>query len=132
MHASLRWISVDCARPYELSRFYGEVTGWPVGADDEPDHDECAVLPPAPGHPGLLFTRVPEPKVGKNRLHLDLQPEGRTRDEEVERLAALGAAVFDDLRRPDGRGWVVMTDPEGNVFCVNLSLAERERLAAGG
>jgi predicted enzyme related to lactoylglutathione lyase len=125
MTSSIRWISIDSADPYPLSRFYGAVTGWPTGDDDEPDHDECAVLPPAPGHPGLLFTRVPEAKSGKNRLHLDLQPVDRTRDEEVERVKALGATVIDD-RRGDGRGWVVLVDPEGNEFCMNTSPAERD------
>jgi predicted enzyme related to lactoylglutathione lyase len=122
--SSIRWISVDCADPYPLSRFYAAVTGWAPDEEDEPGHDECAVLPPAPGHPGLLFTRVPEAKTGKNRLHLDLQPLDRTRDEEVERVVGLGATVLAD-RRGDGSGWVVLVDPEGNEFCLNTSPAER-------
>jgi predicted enzyme related to lactoylglutathione lyase len=121
---SIRWISFDCADPYPLSRFYGAVTGWPTDDEDEPDQDECAVLPPTPGHPGLLFTRVPEPKICKNRLHLDLQPLDRTRDEEVERVISLGATVVAD-RRGQGQGWVVLADPEGNEFCMNTSPAER-------
>jgi predicted enzyme related to lactoylglutathione lyase len=125
MSSSIRWISYDCADPYPLSRFYAAVTGWPTDDEDQPDHDECAVLPPSPGHPGLLFTRVPEGKTVKNRLHLDLQPTDRTRDEEVERVVALGATVLDDRRRGDGKGWVVLTDPEGNEFCMNTSPAER-------
>jgi hypothetical protein len=68
MASSIRWISIDCADPYPLSQFYGAVTGWATDAEDQPGHDECAVLSPAPGHPGLLFTRVPEPKTGKNRM----------------------------------------------------------------
>jgi predicted enzyme related to lactoylglutathione lyase len=124
MASSIRWISVDCADPYPQSRFYAAVTGWPTDPEDQPGHDECAVLPPADGHPGLLFTRVPEPKRGKNRLHLDLQPMDRTRDEEVERVVALGATVIAD-RRGRGQGWVVLTDPEGNEFCLNTSPAER-------
>lgn len=111
--------------PYPLSRFYGEVTGWATDDDDRPGHDECAVLPPAPGHPGLLFTRVPEPKQGKNRLHLDLQPVDRSRDEEVDRVVALGATLLAD-RRGTGQGWVVLADPEGNEFCMNTSPAERD------
>jgi predicted enzyme related to lactoylglutathione lyase len=43
----------------------------------------------------------------------------------VRRLSAIGATVVDDRRIPDGRGWVVMTDPEGNEFCVERSAAER-------
>lgn len=65
----------------------------------------------------LLFQRVPEPKSGKNRLHLDVHAAPGTRDEELARLKALGAA---EVRRVDERGgsWVLLTDPEGNEFCL--------------
>ncbi len=43
----------------------------------------------------------------------------------MQRLAGLGASVVDDRRQPDGTGWVVMGDPEGNEFCVERSAAER-------
>ncbi len=66
----------------------------------------------------ILFQRVPEPKTGKNRLHLDLHPGEGRRDDEVERLRALGAAVLRDVKEPSG-AWVVMADPEGNEFCVH-------------
>jgi predicted enzyme related to lactoylglutathione lyase len=125
MASSIRWVSFDCADPYTLARFYADVTGWQFDDESEPGDEECAVLPPAPDHPGLLFTRVPEGKVVKNRLHLDLQPRDRTRDEEVERVVGLGATVLADRRQPDGRGWVVLTDIEGNEFCMNTSPAER-------
>jgi hypothetical protein len=69
---------------------------------------------------------VPEGKVVKNRVHLDLIPTERTRDEEVTRLLGIGATLFEDHREPDGTGWVVLTDPEGNEFCVERSLRERE------
>jgi hypothetical protein len=61
----------------------------------------------------------------KNRLHLDLQPQGIRRDDEVQRLLGLGATVVGDRRRPDGTGWVTMADPEGNEFCVERSDLER-------
>ncbi|MER7109292.1 VOC family protein [Streptomyces sp. NPDC000229] len=65
----------------------------------------------------VLFQRVPEPKTGKNRLHLDLHaPPGR-REAEVTRLEALGAAVLRHVKEPGGE-WTVMADPEGNEFCV--------------
>lgn len=60
------------------------------------------------------------------RVHLDIMPTERTRDAEVEHLKALGATVHEDHRRPDGTGWVTMADPEGNLFCVERSEAERE------
>ncbi|AJT66923.3 hypothetical protein T261_5296 [Streptomyces lydicus] len=68
----------------------------------------------------LLFNRVPEPerKTAKNRLHIDLHGPAGKRDTEVERLRALGARVRNHVRGPGGE-WVVMTDPEGNEFCVH-------------
>jgi predicted enzyme related to lactoylglutathione lyase len=68
---------------------------------------------------------VPEPKAGKNRVHLDLQPRDRTRDEEYHRVLGLGATLLADRRRTDGGGWLVLADPEGNEFCINTSPAER-------
>ena len=68
---------------------------------------------------------MPEGKAVKNRLHLDLQPQGIRRDDEVQRLLGLGATVVGDRRRPDGTGWVTMADPEGNEFCVERSDLER-------
>ncbi|MDN3024743.1 VOC family protein [Streptomyces sp. S.PB5] len=66
----------------------------------------------------LLFQRVPEEKSVKNRLHLDLHPGEGERDAEVERLTGLGASVVREVKEPSGQ-WVVMTDPEGNEFCVH-------------
>jgi hypothetical protein len=117
-------ITFDCAQPYELARFWSEVVGLPIHPDDVPDDDEIALLPPD-GHPMLLFIRVPEGKAIKNRLHLDIRPRETTRDAEVERLLALGARQVDDRRTPDGKGWVVLADLEGNEFCVERSAAER-------
>ncbi|WP_406726065.1 VOC family protein [Streptomyces sp. GD-15H] len=65
----------------------------------------------------LLFQRVPEAKTVKNRLHLDLHP-GEGRREEVRRLERLGARVLRQVREPSG-SWTVMTDPEGNEYCVH-------------
>ncbi|MBN0046669.1 hypothetical protein JS756_21675 [Streptomyces actuosus] len=65
----------------------------------------------------LLFQRVPEPKTVKNRLHLDLHAGRERRDAEVERLEGLGAKVLRRVQEPSG-AWVVMSDPEGNEFCV--------------
>ncbi|MGA5036232.1 VOC family protein [Streptomyces capoamus] len=65
----------------------------------------------------LLFQRVPEPKTGKNRLHLDLHPGPERRAAEVARLRALGARVVREVKEPAGQ-WVLMADPEDNEFCV--------------
>ncbi|MGA4539037.1 VOC family protein [Uniformispora flossi] len=121
MSSSVRHVTIDCREPYTLALFWAEALGGKLGEGDEPGDDEVLVENPVVG---LLFERVPEPKEIKNRVHLDLQPRDRSRDAEVERLTALGATVVDDRRTPDGKGWAVMADPEGNEFCVERSAAE--------
>ncbi|KAA5829639.1 VOC family protein [Saccharopolyspora hirsuta] len=120
----LRHVTVDCADPYRLASFWSGVTGWPLFDGDQPGDPEVLVVAPEP-QPGLLFIRVPESKRVKNRIHLDWMPTERTRDEEVERILALGATLHEDHRKPDGLGWVTLLDPEGNEFCVERSAAER-------
>jgi hypothetical protein len=73
----------------------------------------------------LLFVETGDVKQGKNRVHLDLVPTDRTRDEEVDRVRDLGAVDVADRRRADGSRWVVLADPEGNEFCILRSDAER-------
>ncbi|MFW6690496.1 VOC family protein [Streptomyces sp. MAR4 CNX-425] len=119
-------VAIDCADAYELALFWSGVTGSPVDPEDGPGSEETRVL--LPGGPALYFNTVPEPKTAKNRIHLCLRPETR-REEEVERLLALGAGFVADHRNPDGSGWAILSDPEGNEFCVLRSAAERD--AAG-
>ncbi|MFD4654549.1 VOC family protein [Kitasatospora sp. NPDC058444] len=66
----------------------------------------------------VLFQAVPEPKQGKNRLHLDVHPGPGERAATVARLTALGATVLRQVEEPGG-AWTVMRDPEGNEFCVH-------------
>ncbi|CRK55601.1 hypothetical protein [Alloactinosynnema sp. L-07] len=121
MRSIIHSITIDCADAYKLATWWSGVVGQPVHPDDEPGDDE--VLIELPAGPRLLFIKVPEPKVAKNRVHLDLCPVD-TRDAEVERLIGHGATLVDDQRRPDSRGWVVLADPEGNEFCVERGEAE--------
>ncbi|MET9700473.1 VOC family protein [Streptomyces sp. NPDC006529] len=65
----------------------------------------------------VLFNAVPEPKQGKNRLHIDLHFGPERRVAESERLTALGAAVLRSVEE-HGSAHLVMADPEGNEFCV--------------
>lgn len=125
MPSAVRHITIDCADPFTLATFWAGVFGVAVDEEDEPGDPEALVAPES--GPALLFLRVPEAKSVKNRVHLDLQPSG-SRDDEVARLVSLGATVFADHRRSDGRGWVTLADPEGNEFCVELSSEERARL----
>ena len=118
--------TIDCHDAYALSSFWKQVLGYGDVPDDpnEPGHGECMIVGPA-HEPTLLFIEVPEGKQVKNRLHLDLEPTDRTRDEEIERVLALGASPVLDLRKDDGSGWLVLADPEGNEFCILRSQAER-------
>ena len=115
-------VTVDCADAYTLAEFWSKVTQRPIPGYDKPGDDEVGIL--LDSGIALLFIQVPEPKTVKNRLHLCLEPE-IPRDEEIERLLALGATLVDDLRKADGTGWAVLADPEGNEFCVLRSTAER-------
>ncbi|MFJ9611439.1 VOC family protein [Kitasatospora sp. NPDC101176] len=122
MASLVRHVTIDCADPYELARFWALVLDGTLGEDDRPGDPEAVV---ESAGASLLFIRVPEGRSVKNRLHLDLQPQDRGRDEEVARVVALGATVLADRRTPDGKGWVTLGDPEGNEFCVERSRAER-------
>jgi len=126
----IRHIDIDCADPYALAGFWSQVLGYPRHDDDHPGDPEVILLPPDGVGPAVLFLKVPEAKSVKNRLHIDLQPTDLTRDAEVERLLGLGATLAADHRRPDGTGWAVLADPEGNEFCVERSAAERAAPAA--
>lgn len=126
--------TIDCANAYELSTWWKQLLGYEDLPDDpnEPGHEECMIQRPDGGHQ-LLFIEVPDAKQGKNRLHFDLRPSERTRDDEVAWALSIGATEVDDQRNRygPGVGWVVMADPEGNEFCILRSAAEIE-LSAGG
>ncbi|MER5734185.1 VOC family protein [Streptomyces sp. NPDC002262] len=122
MSSLVRHVTIDCADAYALAGFWAQVLDGKLSDDDHPG-DPMALVETEGA--ALLFIRVPEPKAVKNRVHLDLQPQDRTRDEEVERLLALGATLVGDHRNADGTGWATLADPEGNEFCVERSKAER-------
>jgi len=126
MTAFISHTSFDSRDAYAQSVFWGGVLGFAGDPDhfDEPGDEECMIFS-ADGAQRLLFIEVPDVKQVKNRLHLDLMPGEGTRDEELERLLKLGARSVDDRRKPDGTGWVVLADPEGNEFCILRSDAER-------
>jgi Glyoxalase-like domain len=119
---ALAALVVDTADPAALAGFWSQAIGWPPAGSGE----RWSSLRSASGHgPYLEFIRVDGPKVGKNRLHLDLAPTaGSGQAAEVARLRALGAAPADV-----GQGevsWVVLADPEGNEFCVLTPRPEEE------
>jgi hypothetical protein len=124
--ARISHTSFDSIDAYAQAQFWAAVLGFgPVpGEPDEPGDEECMIVSPD-GTQRLLFIEVPEAKQVKNRVHLDLMPTDGRRDAELARLLDLGSTVVDDRRQPDGSGWVVLADPEGNEFCILRSDAER-------
>lgn len=104
-------IVIDCADPERLAQFWSDVLGYRIF-----DRDETGVaIRGATVSPDLLFIRVPERKVTKNRMHFDLCPTDRDQDKELARLLDLGARRSSTV----GSGsWVVLEDPEGNEFCL--------------
>ncbi|MFF3264539.1 VOC family protein [Streptomyces sp. NPDC002932] len=120
-------VAIDCSDAYELACFWSEVTGCPLHPQDGPGDREIQVM--LPEGPLLHFNQVPEPKTAKNRIHLCLRPT-TSREEETERLLALGATLVTDRREPGGAGWAVLADPEGNEFCVLRSESDRAATAS--
>jgi hypothetical protein len=116
---------VDCRNAFELSTWWARVLDY-VEDPTDPNlagHTECLVSS-RDGRHHVLFIEVPEAKSVKNRIHFDLRPREGDRDDELKRLLELGATEVDDRREPDGTGWVVLADPEGNEFCILRSEAE--------
>ena len=106
-------VTFDCASPPRLAEFWSAVLGY---EQVELREDFAELRNPDPRSvKKLIFYRVPEAKVVKNRVHIDLA--SRTPASDVERLTALGATV---IGQGAGHGvtWTVMADPEGNEFCV--------------
>ncbi|SDX54913.1 hypothetical protein SAMN05421504_10374 [Amycolatopsis xylanica] len=123
MSSFVQNIAFDCADPYKLASFWSKVVDRPQAEEDFPGDPE-AIVELVAGGLTLFFQRVPEEKSVKNRVHVCLRPSDRTRDEEVGRLLEIGAGFVSDQREPDGTGWVVLADPEGNEFCVLRSPGE--------
>ncbi|MFJ7071955.1 VOC family protein [Streptomyces sp. NPDC098781] len=111
---ALEWeqVIVDAADPVALGRWWAEALGW-VLVDESAE--EYEIRPAKERLPGLLFVRVPEGKVVKNRLHLDFRPDDQ--QAEVTRLLAHGARHA-DIGQTGQEPWVTLEDPEGNEFCV--------------
>jgi predicted enzyme related to lactoylglutathione lyase len=117
-------LTFDAVNPYRLAQFWSELLGRHIRSGDM-DADDAVLVLEQPSQPGLLFMRVPEGKTAKNRIHFDLWPTATSRDAQIERALHLGAVQLADRVQPDGPGWVVFADPEGNEFCIGSSRAER-------
>ncbi len=107
--------AINCDGTREVGYFWSEALGWPLVWDQD---EETAIRAPDGTGPLITWSGPPLiPKVGKNRLHLDIAPpEHGDLRAEVDRLVTLGATQIDI-----GQGdvsWVVMADPDDNEFCV--------------
>ena len=105
---------LDCADPGRLAQFWAPALGYvnigTAGAN-------AVLLPDGRPGPKLLLQQVPEPKAAKNRMHLDIEVQDI--ETEAKRLEGLGAQrVQADQVHEHGTTWILMTDPEGNEFCV--------------
>jgi predicted enzyme related to lactoylglutathione lyase len=117
MTSLLDTVTFDCADPRHLADFWARSLGWEVsGVDDEGASISPAGTTDDTPWQGMYFQKVPEGKVVKNRVHLDLRPLD-SMAAEVERSVALGATVQGRVDE-EGSFWTVMLDPEGNEFCI--------------
>ena len=134
----------DCKRPDALARFYAEAlhyklqdppAGYPsweafLKAQGVPEGEwdsASAIVDPEGKGPRVYFQQMDTPKLGKNRLHIDISASGglkipleerkRQVNQEVGRLVKIGATKHHELEET-GEYCVVMLDPEGNEFCV--------------
>ncbi len=131
MTSRIGTITFDCVAWEPLVEFWSSALDYAEDPDNpNSPGDPEGYLRSTSGGPGMLFIPVPEGKTVKNRVHLDIVPLDATRDEEVARLVSLGAVVYDDHRRENGTGFVVLRDPEGNELCVERSEAERRQPVA--
>ncbi|MEP1124646.1 MAG: VOC family protein [Ilumatobacter sp.] len=130
MSSRVSHTTIDCLDAFVLSEWWKRVVGYidVPGDPNEVGHDECMILDPSSGH-RLLFIEVGELRPASGRIHLDLAPNDRRRDDEIERVIALGALEVADRRNADGTGWMVLADPEGNHFCIVRSDEERAETA---
>jgi len=110
----LGWVQVDSVDPVGLARFWSAVLGRPIGESYGDPPRYVGLVPPAAEEPVVSFHRVPEAKTGKNRLHLDLAVDDI--DRASQQVVDLGGrrSPVDEF----GFHWRVMTDPEGNEFCL--------------
>ncbi len=112
MALTVGMVAFDCRNPERLASFWCEVLGYQVV---EAEEDGVSIGSADGSGWGIDFLVVPDDKVVKNRLHLDLRPDDQ--ETEVRRVVALGATPV-DVGQGDDVSWVVLADPEGNEFCI--------------
>lgn len=125
MSIRIQCLSLDTTAPGPIATWWAEALGWRITHQTD---DEWVLEPPAGSpedgvSPDILFLKVPEDKVVKNRIHLDLRPDDQAT--ELERFEQLGARRV-DVGQSGDESWVVMADPDGNEFCILRALTPDE------
>ncbi|MGL5817474.1 MAG: VOC family protein [Phycicoccus sp.] len=116
MALALKAATFDCSDALVVARFWSEVLGRPLDAAPAPPSSFFASIGLADEPQlALMFIQVPEGKVVKNRVHLDLDADDVAA--EVGRVVALGASRLHD-KAEFGMSWTTLADPEGNEFCI--------------
>jgi predicted enzyme related to lactoylglutathione lyase len=107
--------ALSCDGSRKVGYFWSNALGWPLVWDQD---EETAIRAPDGTGPFITWGGGPHlPKIGKNRLHLDIAPpDYGDHHAEMDRLISLGATPVDIGHSPVG--WVVMSDPDGNEFCL--------------
>jgi predicted enzyme related to lactoylglutathione lyase len=112
MEIAVRNIVIDCNDADTMSSFWENLLGYETKWSNDTYR---FMLHPDSRRPGFVLQSVPERPMGKNRVHFDL--EVADVDATVQRAQELGASVASHVEE-DGVAWTVMTDPEGNYFCI--------------
>jgi len=119
--ATLRDLCIDCADQHRVARFWADVLGYTVRPPDPDEPEDSSVaLDPPDGGLRIWCNKVSEPKVVKNRVHIDIN---LTAQEGISSLERLGARVVREIHDENSGvlWWTIMADPEGNEFCAFLS-----------
>ena len=119
MTLQLANVSFDCDDALKVATFWSAVLDRPLDADASEGFASIGAGTHGTGGQGWLFTKVPEPKVAKNRCHVDLVADSHeTVATELDRLVALGAIVIRLPKEEFGAYWATLQDPEGNELCL--------------
>ena len=108
-------VVIDCNDFTTMAAFWREALGYVTNKPIEDGDDWVILRDPDGRNVNVALQVVPEQRVGKNRLHLDLYTDDQ--QGEVQRLLGLGATLHPRTPEPD-EDFVVLADPEGNLFCV--------------
>ncbi|BEL05426.1 VOC family protein [Actinoplanes sichuanensis] len=121
---TIRWtLGCDAVDPHRLAAFWARALGYVA----EPGYDEpdgASIVDPDGGGPAIGFLRVPEAKIAKNRMHIDIRLPAEPADRErlirakATSLVSEGATIVREESYGGQFSHIVMLDPEGNEFCV--------------